>query len=209
MFVSSLYISAHSAWLFHTLLSRLFGMVSALPLLLAALSIVGPSPATAAPQFGGQGRLFTGAHNARNPLREHLKRSVTSDASSVKGRSFDFVIVGGGVAGLTLANRLSEWGNQSVLVIEAGGDGSDVEERQSVPGYAYHKGLSSKSPYAWNFTTSPQVSSIQAACLTTGRVLRHSEELSPRPWTGRLWCRQWHVLGPCCQLRVRCVGEWV
>jgi len=73
-------------------------------------------------------------HNIDNPHRYLHKRSITSDAASVSGSAFDFVIVGGGVAGLTLGARLSEWSNVTVLVIEAGGDGSDVEDQIDIPG---------------------------------------------------------------------------
>jgi GMC oxidoreductase len=57
----------------------------------------------------------------------------TADIRNLLGKAFDFVIVGGGAAGLTLANRLSEATNRTVAVIEAGDDGSAVMERILVP----------------------------------------------------------------------------
>lgn len=73
-------------------------------------------------------------HNYHNPHNELLRRSLTTDTASVAGSSFDFIIAGGGVAGLALAARLSEWSNVTVLVIEAGGNGSDVAAQIDIPG---------------------------------------------------------------------------
>lgn len=73
-------------------------------------------------------------HNIDNPHNYLLKRSLVTDATTVAGSAFDFIVVGGGVAGLTLGARLSEWSNVTVLVIEAGGDGSNVEDQIDIPG---------------------------------------------------------------------------
>lgn len=66
--------------------------------------------------------------------------------------TFDFIIVGAGAAGCVLANRLSEDGRHSVLLLEAGG--SDRGPLFSVPllaGVAYwHR------PTNWNYVTEPQ-----------------------------------------------------
>ena len=94
-------------------------MLPLLPLLFP-LTLAHPSP--------------EGSHNARNPYREAHKREITNDASRVNGRAFDFVIAGGGCAGLAMGARLSEWSNVTVLVIEAGSDGSEFEDRINIPG---------------------------------------------------------------------------
>jgi len=62
------------------------------------------------------------AHNFHR--RSYISPSQTSAA-------YDFVIAGGGLAGLVLAARLSDDSNKTVLVIEAGPSGDDVADRIS------------------------------------------------------------------------------
>ncbi|KAJ7282855.1 alcohol oxidase [Mycena rebaudengoi] len=67
--------------------------------------------------------------------------------------TFDYIIVGGGTAGNTLANRLSENEDHSVLVLEAGGSDEGVLNTQ-VPFFAPR--ASPNTPQDWNYTTTPQ-----------------------------------------------------
>ncbi|WWD16664.1 hypothetical protein CI109_101094 [Kwoniella shandongensis] len=55
------------------------------------------------------------------PLTSAISGLLT-DPEQVNGQTFDYVIVGGGLGGLTVANRLSENPDITVLVLEAGAD---------------------------------------------------------------------------------------
>lgn len=77
-------------------------------------------------------------------------------ASSIpNGDTYEYIVVGGGTAGLVVASRLSENPEVSVLVIEAGGDKSNDPFVQT-PGLI--GAMYGKEEYDWNFSSVPQVS---------------------------------------------------
>ncbi|KAF5534880.1 GMC oxidoreductase [Fusarium mexicanum] len=91
------------------------------------------------------------------PLAESLH--VTPDIADEQLRNvYDYIIVGGGTAGLTIANRLSENPAVSVLVLEAGP--LDDARNLSIPGGLLPVpgtiGSGGWQKYQWGLTTEPQ-----------------------------------------------------
>jgi len=88
-----------------------------------------------------------------------LCAAVPTWAAPSSHRSFDYVIVGGGTAGLTVANRLTEDSDVTVAVIEAGTYIENVVGNLSyVPGYAnvIQNVATSNPAVGWGFKTTPQ-----------------------------------------------------
>ena len=90
--------------------------------------------------------------------------------------NFDYLIAGGGTAGLTLAARLTENPKIIVGVIEAGQDRS-TDPKVLTPGL--FTSLWGDPDYDWIFTTTPQV--------CTSKLLFAARVLSSRP------CIEWEI----------------
>ena len=72
-------------------------------------------------------------------------------------KSPDIIIVGGGTAGLVVANRLSEEPTLQILVIEAGIDRHD-DPKILTPGLVVSN--LDDPDYSWRFMSEPQVSRL-------------------------------------------------
>lgn len=81
--------------------------------------------------------------------------------------TFDYVIVGGGTAGLTLATRLAEQQSGRVAVVEAGGfyeiSNGNFSQVPATDGYFASTGKRDWQPLIdWGYVTTPQAVSIEA-----------------------------------------------
>ncbi|KAI0366021.1 alcohol oxidase [Pilatotrama ljubarskyi] len=56
------------------------------------------------------------------PVQKRALSRITSSSEAVDGKTYDYIVVGGGLTGTTVAARLAENSSLTVLMIEVGGD---------------------------------------------------------------------------------------
>ncbi|OCH90043.1 GMC oxidoreductase [Obba rivulosa] len=78
---------------------------------------------------------------------------MVSQLSDVVCKTFDYIVIGGGTAGLTVAARLSEDSSKSVLVLEAGEP--NLDDPKIMLGGQYGATWGDQK-YDWGFETTPQ-----------------------------------------------------
>ncbi|KAL1975960.1 hypothetical protein VTN31DRAFT_4352 [Thermomyces dupontii] len=131
-------------------------------------------------------------HNERGPLLGSFFGTPGINAT------FDYVVVGGGTAGLTIAARLAER-NATVAVVEAGGFyETDNNVFSIVPGYCSYYTGSAEDDFQplidWGITTVPQINVLDrmfhyARGKTLGGSSARNYMLYQRPTVGSL--QQW------------------
>ncbi|KAF4909515.1 Pyranose dehydrogenase [Colletotrichum viniferum] len=107
-----------------------------------------------------------------------MATASAAQASSVMD-TYDYIIIGGGTAGMTLASRLSAVPENTVLVIEAGSL-DNYEAAVMIP--RFYPGASGFAPgtrYDWNLTTVPQTFlQGQTVNLTQGHTIGGSSTVN-------------------------------
>ncbi|KAF7364291.1 Glucose oxidase [Mycena sanguinolenta] len=98
---------------------------------------------------------------------------VTSSPDGIDGQSYDYIVIGGGTAGLTVASRLSEDPAVSVLVVEAGADDRDNPEVFDI----YEFTAAFFGPLDWAYPAE------EGRTINSGKTLGGSSSINGGLWT--------------------------
>ena len=94
----------------------------------------------------------------------HNLPALHTNAEDFLKHDYDFIVVGGGTAGLVVAARLTENEDISVGVLEAGN--SKLGDMM-VDSPVMFMQMFNNPDYDWGFMTEPQVSCVEARCGST------------------------------------------
>ncbi|KAJ9480057.1 Pyranose dehydrogenase [Pseudozyma hubeiensis] len=122
-------------------------------------------------------------------LSSTVSAGIVTDASSISNNAYDYIIVGGGLSGLTVANRLSSNSSVKVLVVEAGNDDRNNADIYDVDNY----GAAFSTDMTFHFDTVPQVGG-HAKTPLGGRTLGGSTSINGAAWN-RASKAQYDALG--------------
>ncbi|KAK7500392.1 hypothetical protein BaRGS_00008299 [Batillaria attramentaria] len=123
------------------------------------------------PEIVMWGKVFAASVVAILAFLLAKRRDSTVPLSTSVNATYDYIIVGAGSAGCVLANRLTEDGDVTVLLVEAGGDdrGNEQINTPAMAGFMHHTDLD------WDLRT-------RGYC-SAGRVLGGSSSTNYMVWT--------------------------
>ncbi|KAJ6453721.1 alcohol oxidase [Mycena sanguinolenta] len=98
---------------------------------------------------------------------------ITSSPDGIDGHTYDYIVIGGGTAGLTVASRLSEDPAVSVLVVEAGADDRDNPEVYDI----YEFTAAFLGPLDWAYMAE------EGRVMNSGKTLGGSSSINGALWT--------------------------
>ncbi|KZT34902.1 alcohol oxidase [Sistotremastrum suecicum HHB10207 ss-3] len=88
-------------------------------------------------------------------LLQVCSAGLLTDPAAVSNKKYDFVIVGGGTAGVIMAARITENPRHTVLLIESGASHENIPLPLRAPALGVRSG--SNEPWTWNHTIVPQI----------------------------------------------------
>ncbi|KAI0638751.1 alcohol oxidase [Trametes polyzona] len=117
--------------------------------------------------------LLASSASAVPYAQKRAASGITSDPNAANGKTYDYIVVGGGLTGTTVAARLAENPSLSILMIEAGGD--DRQNPQVYDIYQYSSAFNGPMDWAWP--------ADQGKLIHGGKTLGGSSSINGGHWT--------------------------